>query len=90
MKRASRKVEGGKLVAVDVATADGRVEDIEISGDFFAHPEESIHAVEDELVGTSVDAVEATVQTVLAAEDAELVGIDAADIADLVAEVEAR
>jgi DNA-binding protein YbaB len=43
MRTAEEKVHGGKLVRVSV-TGDGRVE---ITGDFFAHPEEDIRLIED-------------------------------------------
>jgi hypothetical protein len=43
MKTAEEKVPGGKLVRVAIAQ-DGRVE---ITGDFFAHPEEDIRLIED-------------------------------------------
>ncbi len=34
------KTPGGKLVVVDVEVVEGRLADVEVSGDFFLYPEE--------------------------------------------------
>jgi lipoate-protein ligase A len=36
------KIPGGKLVVVDLDIADGRLRNIELSGDFFLEPEEAL------------------------------------------------
>ena len=36
------KTPGGKLVVVDVEVVDGRLTDVEVSGDFFLYPEEAL------------------------------------------------
>lgn len=51
---ASEKVEGGKLVAVEVLVSDGVITNAKITGDFFLHPEESITALEGALVGVKI------------------------------------
>jgi len=47
---AKLKVPGGKLVAVKV-TYSRKIEGIQILGDFFIHPEESLAQIEECLVG---------------------------------------
>ena len=36
------KTPGGKLVVVDVEVHEGRLADVEVSGDFFLYPEEAL------------------------------------------------
>ena len=36
------KVPGGKLVVVDVEVSEGRLVEVEVSGDFFLYPEEAL------------------------------------------------
>jgi lipoate-protein ligase A len=45
------KVPGGKLVVADVETADGRLERVGISGDFFLEPDEALDAIDAALTG---------------------------------------
>ncbi|MBA2278026.1 MAG: biotin--protein ligase [Chloroflexia bacterium] len=49
------KMPGGKLVVVDVEVVEGRLADVEVSGDFFLYPDEvlgDITAALDELDAT--------------------------------------
>jgi lipoate-protein ligase A len=39
------KTPGGKLVQVDFDVRDGRLIDVEVSGDFFLYPEEALLAI---------------------------------------------
>lgn len=76
MRTAEEKVPGGKLVRVSV-TADGHVE---ITGDFFAHPEETVTLIEEAL--SQLKGNESTVEIgrllddLIADADLELIGID--------------
>ncbi len=36
------KTPGGKLVVVDVEVAEGKLTEVEVSGDFFLYPEEAL------------------------------------------------
>jgi hypothetical protein len=76
MSTAEEKVPGGKLVRVAVRP-DGRVE---ISGDFFLHPEESITLIEDTIgrLGRTEPAekVEELLKNLIAETNIELIGID--------------
>ena len=47
---AQQKVSGGKLVGVRVEYTD-KIDRIQILGDFFMHPEESIFKIEEALLG---------------------------------------
>jgi lipoate---protein ligase len=45
------KTPGGKLVVVDFEVVDARLRDVEVSGDFFLYPEESLGAITAALEG---------------------------------------
>ncbi len=52
------KTPGGKLVVVDFAVADGRLNGVEVSGDFFLYPDEALPRITGALEGAPVDAPE--------------------------------
>jgi hypothetical protein len=76
MRTAEEKVPGGKLVRVTVRPG-GR---IEITGDFFLHPEESIALIEDALSrlnGTwQAGEIERLLNSLIAETNMELIGVD--------------
>ncbi len=45
------KTPGGKLVVVDCELVDGYLRQVEVSGDFFLYPEESLSAITGALEG---------------------------------------
>ncbi len=45
------KTPGGKLVVVDFEVADAQLRQVEVSGDFFLYPEESLAAITGALDG---------------------------------------
>ena len=53
------KVPGGKLVVVDLAVADGRLADVQVSGDFFLAPDSALDAINAARRGLPEDAGEA-------------------------------
>lgn len=72
------KVPGGKLVVVDLRVQGGRLHDVQLSGDFFLEPPETLDAISAALVGLPEDASpEHIVQAAQAAvaPDAVLYGI---------------
>jgi len=84
MTEATRKVEGGKLVRVQVE--DG----VRVLGDFFMHPEEEIEALErvvEEDIDADAEGLTEAVEGFLSEEDIELLGVER-DIAETA--VEAR
>ena len=51
---AMEKVPGGKLLRIKVAY-DDKITKVDITGDFFAHPEECIEKIENQITGLPVD-----------------------------------
>jgi len=49
-----KRVAGGKTLKVDVRVCNSVVEDVVISGDFFAHPEEAVEEMERALRGRAL------------------------------------
>ena len=54
--RGEYKVLGGKLVAVDVEQANGRLTQVAVSGDFFLEPDSALEDINAALVGMPTDA----------------------------------
>jgi lipoate---protein ligase len=71
------KVPQGKLVVVDCEVADGRIRNVELSGDFFLHPDEALGAMRRAIEGLPVDtgAAELAERVRAATVGAELLGI---------------
>ncbi|HJW05476.1 MAG TPA: biotin--protein ligase [Rhodanobacter sp.] len=53
------KMPGGKLVVVDLEVRDGRLADVQLSGDFFLEPDSALEAINRALEGRSEHADEA-------------------------------
>jgi len=47
------KTPGGKLVVVDCTVREGRLADVEVTGDFFLYPEEALDTITRALTGLS-------------------------------------
>lgn len=60
MPKAEYKVEGGKLIKVQLEEKEGKISMIKIMGDFFMHPEELIESLENSLVGCAFNELEIT------------------------------
>ena len=72
------KVPGGKLVVVDLANVDGRLHDVQVSGDFFLEPDHALDIINGALAGLSADSSEATLASAVRdalGDDATLFGI---------------
>ena len=84
MYQGQYKTPGGKLVAVDAALVDGRLQGAVLHGDFFLYPDEALEPLTAALEGIAQDASEATiaarVRTALPP-DAELLGTSPEGIA---------
>ena len=82
--RGEYKVPGGKLVAVDVEVAEGRISHAAVSGDFFLEPDEALESIDGALLGmpemASVAQLTHVVESVLGPE-VVLVGFDAEAVA---------
>ena len=78
------KVPGGKLVVVDLAVADGRATQVQVSGDFFLEPASALDTIRAALEGAACDAGEAELAAAVAAAlapDTMLYGITAEGVA---------
>jgi lipoate---protein ligase len=49
------KTPNGKLIAVDLEVADGKLRDVMVSGDFFLYPEEALADMTGALEGLSAE-----------------------------------
>lgn len=80
------KVPGGKLVVVDLDVVDGRLRNVELSGDFFLEPEEALAWMTAALEGQPArsDAAALAEQVRAAAAGAELIGVTAEGVAEAV------
>jgi len=80
MHQAMEKVPEGKLLKVKVDVFNKKIKSIEILGDFFAHPEECIKKIEDQLYGLDVPFEEKKIVSCLTdyikRNDFQLIGID--------------
>ena len=82
--RGEYKVPGGKLVAVDVEVADGRLANVAVSGDFFLEPDTALETIDAALVGQAADAGVAELARVVSAalaDDVVMVGFNAEAVA---------
>jgi len=81
------KIPGGKLVVVDLRVAQGRLADVQLSGDFFLEPPEALDVINAALTGLPCDvgaaALEAAVRAALGP-DVEMYGITVEGVAVVV------
>jgi len=84
---AEQKVPGGKMVSVRLVYGT-KIKSVQILGDFFLHPEETLPKIERALVGTSPRAkreeISGKIARVLAMNNAELIGVTPDAIADTI------
>jgi hypothetical protein len=59
------KMPGGKLVVADLNLRDGRLADVQMSGDFFLEPDSALDTINRVLEGQSADADEAELSAAL-------------------------
>ena len=87
--RASKKVEGGKLVRVSVE-GGYIIENVRITGDFFLHPEEAIDDLETAIVNCHMSDSEGMIceqlKKTIKQKNIELVGITPESLASVVKE----
>lgn len=87
IQRASKKVEGGKLVRVKIL-ADEYINDIQISGDFFLHPEDVISHIEQNLKNlhraTPPEEITYRIENVLAKHKGVFVGLLPEDLTETI------
>lgn len=86
MQLANYKVPGGKLIKVKLKVSSEKIEQVRILGDFFLHPEETILAIEDSLLGSIEDekALTETIERSLSESEATLIGATASDFSKVI------
>jgi len=80
MKSIDYKVEGGKLLRIDLDISDDVIKSIKINGDFFMHPEEKIKIIEEKLIGIKVDHIKDKINEIIKEENIEIIGFKPEDI----------
>lgn len=84
MRHGEYKIPEGKLLVVDLRVVEGRLRDVQLSGDFFLEPPETLDAINAALDGLPHDAsaeqLERTAQAAMGA-DVMMYGITTAGIA---------
>ncbi len=87
MHHGEYKVVGGKLVVVDLDTADGVISAASLNGDFFLEPDEALQDLNEALLGLSTEASHGTIRDAVAQnlrEGAVMFGFDADAVARVV------
>ena len=59
------KMPGGKLVVIDLAVRDGRLTDVQLSGDFFLEPDHALDTINRALEGHAANTDEAVLAGVI-------------------------
>lgn len=82
MKKAMYKVPNGKLLKILLEDDGGKILQIKITGDFFAHPEENIEKLEKALAGVIISAenLKILIENFLKETPTQLLGVDADSI----------
>lgn len=66
-RHAEYKVPGGKLVVIDLRVVQDRLADVQLSGDFFLEPPETLDAFNAALEGLPADADDARIEAAVSA-----------------------
>ena len=61
------KVPGGKLVVVDLAINEGRLAQVQVSGDFFIEPDTALEQINQALEGLAADSSEQAISAAITA-----------------------
>jgi len=80
-----KRVAGGKTLKVDVRVCGIVVEDVVISGDFFAHPEEAVEEMERVLRGKTLREAPSVIESFKGL--VELVGVSLEDLKSMFEEL---
>lgn len=71
------KEPGGKLVVIDLEVVRGHLHNVEVSGDFFLYPEETLASIANALEGLPAETTEAEIAGAIrmaVSPDAEMLG----------------
>lgn len=80
------KVPGGKLIRLTVAHVSGRIQSIQLTGDFFVHPEHGVVELEASLKDSPLDEgeLEARMNATVEKTGMQLVGFTPRDVAQAI------
>jgi lipoate-protein ligase A len=73
------KVPGGKLIACEIMVKDDVITDLQLSGDFFMHPETAIIDLEDAIKSTSIKSIQAKIEDFFEKNEITLFGVSQKD-----------
>ena len=76
-KEKTIKEAGGKLIKVEVEAIDDRIESVQIKGDFFVYPEDTIELIEKALLRSMVEknAIDEKIEKIIKENDSRFFGI---------------
>ncbi|TFH05505.1 MAG: hypothetical protein E4H14_12605 [Candidatus Thorarchaeota archaeon] len=81
IKEANYKIPGGKLVKVKLVATSEKINNVQLLGDFFVHPDETLLVIVDALTGCQKDEelIEKVIKRVLTDSSTTLIGATPAD-----------
>lgn len=84
--RKDRKVQGGKLLRIELELCDGVAHRVSVRGDFFAHPEEAFEEAESSLAGLPARELPAAARAAFGRPGLRVFGASSEDIARAIEE----
>jgi hypothetical protein len=82
MQKASVKVEGGKMVNLELEISNEEVKEVRIRGDFFLEPPEKLEELENRIEGLKTGSTAEEVSEELKDVEADLIGFSHEDIGE--------
>lgn len=86
----TEKVPGGKLVRIKVSLDNNEIKNIQITGDFFMHPESGVEILEQQLQNTKITNIKKKIDETVAAHNIQIIGFTSDDIARMVQSTEVK
>ena len=74
------KVEGGKLLRIELMHKNNHLLTIKLCGDFFIHPEYSIEDIEKGLMGTPFNQISQKLSDIIQTKNIQLIGFSPEDL----------
>ena len=80
------KIINGKLLKIKISVKNEKIEYLQIFGDFFLYPEDSLPKLEKALIGKSKDECFIAIQKIIKDENINIIGFSPEDINKLIHE----